>query len=408
VQAGPELVGPYGELVWFKPAPRGQSVTDFREQTYRGRSVLTWWQGIVSAAGVGSGQGEIYDSSYRPVATVRAGNGLHSDLHEFELTRENTALITAYFPVWWQVGKKRRIVLDAVAQEIDIPTGLVLFQWDSLDHVPTSDSHQPAPGVAGHPWDYFHINSIQEDGGGHLIISSRDMWAVYKLSHQTGQIMWALGGKHSSFKMGRNTTFAFQHDARLRAGNTISIFDDGAGPPVVHKESRGLSLRLDIKHMTASVVRQDMHRPKLLAAYEGNVQRLPNGDDLLGWGQQPFVTEFNSHGQMVFDARFVGANSTYRAYRFTWSATPAAAPDAATRTRHGRTTVYASWNGATRVARWRVLAGSAPNALKPVASARKRTFETAIRLTHREAYVAVQPLDSRGRALSTSRAIKAT
>jgi hypothetical protein len=175
---------------------------------------------------------------------------------------------------------------------------------------------------------------------------------------------------------------------------------------VVHKQSRGLSLRLDIKHMTASVVRQDMHRPKLLAAYEGNVQRLPNGDDLLGWGQQPFLTEFNSHGQEVFDARFVGANSSYRAYRDRWSAVPATPPVLATRTRHGTMTVYASWNGATRVASWRVLGGASPTALTAVASAHKRVFETAIRLPHRESYVAVQPLDSHGRVLSTSKTIK--
>ena len=169
----------------------------------------------------GQGVDQIYDSSYRPVATIRAGNGLSADLHEFQLTPQNTALITAYYPVIWNAssvkGSKRQIVLDSVAQEIDIPTGLVLFQWDSLDHVPLTDSFAGRPRRPRTPYDTFHINSIQQDSDGNIVISARNTWTIYKVSHQTGAIIWKLGGKHSSFKMGRNATFAFQHDARMRS-----------------------------------------------------------------------------------------------------------------------------------------------------------------------------------------------
>jgi hypothetical protein len=234
------------------------------------------------------------------------------------------------------------------------------------------------------------------------VISARNTWAVYKVSRETGAVIWRLGGKHSSFKMGRNTTFAFQHDARIHPASEITIFDDGAGPPVVHKQSRGLTLRLDARHMTAALVRQDQHRPPLLAAFEGNMQRQPNGDALVGWGQQPYLTEFNASGRIVFDARFVGPNSSYRAYRFDWHATPARPPDAAVRVKRRITTVYASWNGATQVVRWRILGGPAPTALKPIGGARKRTFETAIRIPRGQRYIAAQALSSNGQVLATS------
>jgi hypothetical protein len=412
VQNGVQIIGPYGGLIWYQNVPHNQTATDFNVQTYQGKKVLTWWQGNVSFAGTGDGVDEIFSSSYQHLATVRAGNGVNSDLHEFTITGQNTALVTAYYPVIWNVpnGKTTtpRIVLDGVVQEIDIPTGLVLFQWDSLDHVPVTASYQGIPKNTGHPWDYFHLNSAQLIGSGDVVISSRDTWAVYEVSHQTGGIVWTLGGKSSSFKMGPNTTFAFQHDARLLSHGLMTVFDDGGGPPDIHKQSRGLTLRLDTSHMTASLVTQDNHSPSVLARFEGSDQLLRNGDSLVGFGSQPWVTEFDSHGKTVFDGRFVDANQTYRAYRYKWTGTPRTRPAIGTRTSNGKTTVYASWNGSTSLARWQVLGGNSASKLSVVASAGKAAFETPIALRHRSTYVAVRALDSRGHVLATSHTVKSS
>jgi hypothetical protein len=412
VQNGPMIVGPYGGLIWFQNVPHNDTATDFNVQTYQGKKVLTWWQGNVSFAGTGDGVDEIYNSSYQHIATVKAANGVNSDLHEFTITGQNTALVTAYYPVIWNVpgakGTTPRIVLDGVVQEIDIPTGLVLFQWDSLDHVPVTASYQPIPKNTGHPWDYFHLNSAQLIGNGDVIISSRDTWAVYDVSHQTGQTAWTLGGKASSFKMGKGASFAFQHDARLVSPTLMTVFDDGGGPPAVHKQSRGLTLRLDTTHMTASLVQQDDHAPPVLSFYEGSDQLLRNGDSLVGYGSQPWVTEFDSHGKTVFDGRFVDANTCYRAYRYQWTGTPTTPPAIGTRTSNGKTTVYASWNGATALARWQVLGGSSASKLSVVASAGKAAFETPIALRRHSTYVAVRALDSRGHVLATSHTVKSS
>ncbi len=407
IQNGPMIIGPFGGLVWYQPVPHNDTATDFNVQSYQGKPVLTWWQGNVSAAGTGDGVDEIYNSSYQHIATVKAGNGVNADLHEFTITGQDTALVTAYYPVLWNASTaKPRIVLDGVVQEIDIPTGLVLFQWDSLDHIPVSASYQTIPKNTGHPWDYFHLNSAQLIGNGNVIISSRDTWSVYNISHQTGAVVWSLGGKSSSFKMGQNTSFAFQHDARLLAGGLMTIFDDGAGPPDVHKQSRGLTLRLDMAHMTAAVVAQDNHSPSVLSRYEGSDQLLRNGDSLVGFGSQPWITEFDSHGKAVFDARFIDANQSYRAYRYAWTGTPWAAPAFGTRTRKGTTTVYASWNGSTQLARWNVLGGSSPSKMRVIASAGKTAFETPIKLRSSQAYLEVQALDASGKVLGKTKPIK--
>jgi hypothetical protein len=372
--------------------------------------VLTWWQGY-SGAGIGAGEDVIEDSSYRQIAVVHAGNGLSADLHEFQLTPQGTAVISAYYPVYWNAasvhGSTRQIVLDSVVQEIDVKTGLVLFQWDSLDHVPLTDSYEAVPQSAGLPLDYFHVNSIQPQRNGDLIISARNTWAAYKVDGRTGRVIWTLGGKRSSFKLGPGVQFAFQHDVRLHAKSDplVTLFDDGAGPPKVHAQSRGITVRLNRSRRTATLVSEQVHSPALAASFEGNVQPLARGDEFVGWGQQPYFTQYDASGRIVFDGRFVGENSSYRAYRFAWSGTPQAPPDIAVSPSGTKLNVYASWNGATQVASWRVLAGAASNQLRPVATTGKQGFETQIEIPA-AGYVAVQALDAHGHLLGTSKVVQ--
>jgi hypothetical protein len=408
VQNGLEILDPRGQLVWFNRVPRGSLASDLQVQSYQGQPVLTWWQGY-SAAGMGIGEDLIFNNSYQEVAVLHAANGLSADLHEFQITPAGTALITAYYPVIWDAsavhGSKHAIIFDSVIQEIDIPTGLVLFQWDSLDHVPLTDSYQPFPREGRkvgslNPYDYFHVNSVQLDGDGTMLVSARNTWTVYKVDHLTGAVVWRLGGKHSSFRMLGSAGFAFQHDIHSQAPGDrfLTLFDDGAGLPAVHRESRGLELILDAKHHTARVFKEWDHSPQLLSLFEGNVQQLPDRDEFVGWGQNPFFTEFDQRGRIVLDGRFVSNTASYRAYRFPWSGTPAAPPAVLATTRGRHTTVYVSWDGATNVSAWRVLAGNSPTTLRPVRTVRKTSFETVIRIRTAPS-LRVVPLDAHGRAL---------
>jgi arylsulfotransferase ASST len=413
VHDGPEIVDPAGHLVWFDPIASGSEANNFRVQEYGGQPVLTWWQGYLDLrSGVGTGHDVIFDSAYHQIATVHAADGLTADLHEFELTPSGTALITAFFPVYWNAtslhGSAHHPVLDAVIQEIDVKTGLLLFQWDSLDHVPLQASYLglPAPSQA---FDYFHVNSVHADPDGSLIASSRNTWAAYKISRQDGHVIWTLGGKHSSFAMGPGASFAFQHDVRVEApaDARVTVFDDGAGPPSVHAQSRALELRLDTTHHTATVAADFTHSPSLLSHYEGGVEPLADGDDFVGWGEQPYFTEFTADGRMVFDARFAQPNTTYRAFRFAWSATPHTRPSVAMSVKGRTSTVYASWNGATNVSAWRVLTGASAKTLGVAGTFPRVTFETQMRVVRRT-YVAVQALDASGRVLGSSATTRAS
>jgi hypothetical protein len=240
-QRGPCILDDHGNVVWFKPLDR--TAIDFRVQRYEGKPVLTWWEGAISQLGVGQGEGVIVDHTYTEIARVRAGNGLSADVHELLLTPKGTALVTIYNSVPRDLslvgGSSSHNTWDSIIQEIDVKTGSVLFEWHSLDHIPFTDSYAPILD----PYDYFHINSIDVDFDGNLIVSARNTSAIYKIDKATGNVMWTLGGRSSTIQMGPRVFFMYQHDARVHPDGTITVFDDGPGPS--SQQARAIRLGVD-------------------------------------------------------------------------------------------------------------------------------------------------------------------
>jgi Arylsulfotransferase (ASST) len=411
-QAGPMIVEPDGALVWFKPLPTHTEATNLQVQEYEGKPVLTWWQGNISEHGFGLGEDVIADQTYTDIAHVRAGNGLQADLHEFQLT----ALITAYEPIYCDLGAlggpEDGAVTDSVFQEVDVRTGLVMYEWTSVDHVGLDESYERASTTSDpFPFDFFHLNSISLAHDGSLLISARNTWTVYDLEPRSGQILWRLGGKHSSFKMGAGTGTAWQHDPRELPDGAISLFDNGASPKE-HSQSRAIVIDVAGAPATATLLDRLTHTPPLLAESQGSVQALANGDWFVGWGQEPYFSEFSPAGAMLFDAHFPAHDESYRAYRFAWTGTPAHSPAFSfTAGAAGQAgTVYASWNGATQVAAWRALAGASPTSLTSVAQAQRSGFETAIAVPAGTAGpdMAVQALGASGQVLGSSATVPET
>ncbi|MFL5943821.1 MAG: arylsulfotransferase family protein [Gaiellaceae bacterium] len=415
VQAGPMIMDNAGQVVWFHPLKLTKGVTDFRVQRYKGKPVLTWWRGRLSNVGVGDGYYVIYDTSYRPVAEVRPGKGLAGDVHEFVLSSHDTALMTIYHRKRVDLtavgGPKSGLIWDGIVQEVDIPTGRVLFEWHSYPGVGVAESYSKPPkeqlGTKKFPYDYIHLNSIHEEPNGNLLISGRNTHTVYEVDRKTGKVLWRLGGKKSNFKLGQGVRFAWQHDARRQHDGTITIFDNGAAPPV-EKFSRVLVIRADEQAKSATLIRSYKHPKNLLAPFEGNAQFLPSAHVFVGWGGWPYITEFDKSGKVLFDVYFGHGKKpgqdadTYRAYRMAWRGEPRTPPDIAV----SGSKVYVSWNGATNVARWRLMSGDSVDGLEAGTTVKKSGFETAIPLGGDPKYVAVQALGANGRVLATSNAAK--
>ncbi len=411
--SGPEIFTESGELVWFDPLGAETAASNLQVQQYDGKPVLTWWQGYIPPQGFGEGEEMIYSSAYTQIGRVHAGNGYKADLHDFHITPQGTALLTVFNPIDCNLssvgGPSGGAVTDSVFQEIDLATGLVRREWHSLDHVGLSDSYSsPESASAEWPYDYFHINSIDQLAGNVTLISARNTWALYELDTTTGQVGLRVGGKHGEVKPVNGAATAFQHDATVLANGTISVFDNGAVPKV-HPQSRAIVVSVNPKTKTDTLLARYEHSRGLSSGSQGNVQALANGDLFVGWGSEPYFSEFSSSGQPLYDAHWHGSYESYRAYRLPWAATPATAPAiAVVPASKGKSplSVYASWNGATEVASWRVLAGPSPSQLAPVASAPKNGFETTIVAPGGEKFLAAQALNGAGAVIGTSPTIK--
>ena len=394
-QGGPLILDDRGRMIWFSPVDE-RGVTDFKVQHYRGKPVLTWWRGK-SKDDKRLGRYSIYDQSYEPIKHIRPGNGLSGDMHEFSITPRGTALMTLSHVT----RVKTRKVLEGAFQEVDIKTGQVLFEWHSIGHVALLESYYRLPRNPGQTYDYFHINTIEVDRDGNYLVSARNTHAIYKINRLSGKVMWRLGGKRSDFELGKGVRFGWQHDVRRQADGTITIFDNAAAPKL-RRQSRGIVLRVDEKRKTAMLLRTYTHRPPITAVDQGNMQKLPNGNYLIGWGHEPYVTEFGPQGKALLDLRFArrGADS-YRAYRFSWVGRPRSRPAIAVE----GDTLYVSWNGATEVKSWQLLGGPEKKKLRPLLDVPTEGFETAIALPQTAAWVAVRALDRLGRSMARSAAV---
>jgi hypothetical protein len=397
---------PQGQLVWVDQTAGGVVGDDLNVQEYDGQRDLTFWQGRVLSLGFGEGEDIVMNSHYQVVARVKAGNGLQADLHEFQIAPHAVAYVTAYNPIRCdlssQGGPHDGVILDATAEAIDIKTGLVRWEWHALGHIRVSESDTSPP--SSRAWDWFHINSIDPEPDGKILVSARNTLAAYQLQGGSGQVLWRLGGLKSSFAMGPGTKTYWQHDGRVLPNGDVTLFDD-ASPPSPELQSRAVTIALDLRSHRARLVSAYTHAdPPLRADSQGNMQTLPGGNTLVGFGGEPQISEFSKGGSLLFDAHLPYDMIFYRAFRHPWSGQPLTPPAAVANLNNvAETIVHMSWNGATGVASWRVLAGKRPGSLAPQATVRAAGFESSTVLAACHQYVAVQALDSAGHLLGTSR-----
>jgi len=399
------IVSTAGKLLWYQR--RKERIYDLKTVTYRGRPHLAYHV----RTGTADGEYELRDSRYRVVKRIKFGRPFRTDLHELQLTDAGTAYIGSFHRLR---VKGTGVVTEYVVREIDVETGRVLFQWRSLKHVPLRDTYLPQPRRG--TWDYFHGNSIEPPvpGDPTVIVSARNTSSVYGIDRATGKLRWTLGGKRDDFDIARGATrFCAQHDARRLADGDVTLFDNGGrgnterGCP--SHAARVMRFRLDHKRKKARLVASLTSRGSggaakpLLPVGFGSASMQAGGNMLVAWGTSGLVTDVRPDGRAQFTLNL--PNASYRAAYSRWVGRLGSRPLLAARRRRGGIDAWASWNGATEIAHWRLLTGADPTRLRPTGGlVRFADLETRLRLSRSPRFVAVQALDARGRELGRSRA----
>ena len=305
-----------GAPIWYSRFPDERR--DFKVQP-------NGWATMMIRDGYGgSGWGYIaLDDNYEYVKTFRATNGYSTDEHEFKVLPDGGYFLicirslTIDMSQYVAGGRKNANVSESCIEEFTANDEMI-FQWRGLDHFDIRDVELDDP--TGSSIRFPHMNAIDLDDDGNIILSSRHISEVTKINRQTGEIIWRLSGAHNQFTFINDELNGFtnQHAARALGNGHYTLFDNGDlhNPPV----SRALEYVLDTVNMTATLVWEFRDKPDKYSHYMGNVQRLPNGNTLINWavGNLPKLTEVRPDCTKVFEMNFANQWESYRVHRCAW------------------------------------------------------------------------------------------
>jgi hypothetical protein len=378
---------------YFKKIPRNANAYDFKKQP---NELLTYFQRV-------TGKFLAMDDTYTVVDSFECGNGYSTDSHELQILDNGHALLMSYDPQTVDMsqivegGDTAATVIGLIIQELDKSKNVV-FQWRSWDHFEITDA-TGTDFTAGRI-DYVHGNAIEPDLDGNILISCRRFDEITKIDRSTGNIIWRLGGKNNDFTFVEDADhpegFSRQHDCRRLDNGHITVFDNGNGHEPPH--SRGVEYELDLDNMTATMVWQYRDDPDAFASFVGDVQRLPNGNTMVGWGgTNPFAAEVQPDGTKVWEISLPQGQFCYRTFRTEWkgvAAAPTAWPD--TTTFPGELHLGFVKFGDDDVDRYYIYRGDSPEPMTKIAE----TPENMIRVTDIEAgemiYFRVTAVDAEG------------
>ncbi|KAF1986580.1 hypothetical protein K402DRAFT_377156 [Aulographum hederae CBS 113979] len=391
-------------LVWM--GPWWGAAYPFMMQEFKGKKYLTFWAGDQMDNGYGRGNYYMLDETYNIAYNLtNVGLSVRGDFHEFQLTRNGTFLCTSYEPITADFSgehpdRKENWILDSIFQEIDVETNDLIFEWRASSIFKLADSFV-YPGEEGQTdgsnpdqaFDFYHINSVTKDDLGNYLVSGRHTHSLSYIDHNTGKVLWNIGGKRNTFKdvtKGAAKNFAWQHHARWVPGRpgVLTLFDNGAtDTETTEPRSRGMRIKVDPIGGTVALEKEFLSQWDITSSSQGSLQTLSNGNSLVGYGSNPVWTEFSESGEILWDVQFgmIGPKElktanvmSYRVYKFDWVGRPTTRP---TIVRAADNMVWMSWNGATEIAQWIMLTSEDTKILRNwtqvTANVTRQGFETS-------------------------------
>ncbi len=259
------------------------------------------------------------DANFQVVDSFYCSYEYATDFHEARLETDGSAWLMAYNTQIIDMsqivpgGKLNAQVTGLIIQKIN-PNKEVVFQWSSWDHIPITDAtHENLQSTS---IDYVHGNAIEPMDDNSILLSSRHLDEITKISTNTGEIIWRLGGKQNQFTFINDTIkFSHQHSINYLGDNHYLLFDNGN----YHTPSfsRAVEYKLEETSMTATKVWEYRNNPNIYSYAMGSVQRLANGNTLIGWGSaSTTISEVNSQGQLLYQLSLPAGQMSYRAFRF--------------------------------------------------------------------------------------------
>ena len=308
-----------------------------------------------------------FDNHYRQIANYTAVNGYSTDDHELQVLPDGSYYLLAMHTEVVDMtrfvsnGSRGASVTEEILQGFSA-AGELIFQWRAWDHFDILDQ-QAFIDLTGTGFDFPHVNAIDIDTDGNLLLSSRSTSEITKINRDNGDIIWRLGGGHSQLTFPNDPLNGprNQHSIRMVGTNHYILFDNGD----LHNpsQSRGVEYAVNTTNLTATVVWQypNPATASIYSTYMGNVQRLTNGNTLINWAvaNLPKLTEVRPDGSKAFEMNWADQWETYRVWRCPWQGS-ALQPYLLVEPAPDNLTLMFNQFGDTNVAFYRIYGGPAP------------------------------------------------
>jgi hypothetical protein len=298
------------------------------------------------------------DQNFHYTKTYTTSNGYQTDGHDLKVladgsyfmlgNRANSVDLSLHVPGASGWASVTETVIQGFTAK-----GELIFQWRAWDNYQLRDQRDYV--------DFPHMNGLDIDEDGNLLVSCRQLSEVTKINRDNGDIIWRLGGAHSDFTFVNDPLngISFQHNISALGHGHYLVFDNGNYH--VPLESRAAEYELDPTSRTATLAWQFRDSPKKFASYLGSAQRLPNGNTLINFvlAKYPKVIEVDAAGARHFELSMAPGSDAYRACRLPWNGV-VEAPYLIAEPQLDNLTLIFNKFGDTNVAYYRIYAGPSP------------------------------------------------
>jgi len=270
------------------------------------------------------------DGDYHPIDTMGCQDCDRFDLHEIRILENGHYLLmgkkfrTVDMSLVIEGGDPEATIEDYLVQEFD-PHGNLVFEWATRPHYEIADLNS-AVDLTISSIDVTNLNAIEVESDTSLLLSMAHQDEITKIDRRTGEVIWRLGGRNNQFKMINSTRpFTRQHDVRRLPNGNITVFDNGTFSDPGY--ARAVEYEIDENAMTVTQVWEFDHDKTVSSSHKGNVQRLPGGNTLIGWGDYqdnpavPAFTEVKPDGSIALEVSFPEHDGSYRVVKYPWKTT---------------------------------------------------------------------------------------
>ncbi|MGB3074001.1 MAG: aryl-sulfate sulfotransferase [Chitinophagales bacterium] len=312
----------------------------------------------------------VLDSNYNLIDSVQCKNGyeLETQGHDVMMYPDGHVFLMAYniqtINMTAYGGISNAKVQGLVIQEQDANRDVV-FEWRSWDHFLFTDANSHTP-LTNATVDYVHCNSVERDFDGNVLISSRNMDELTKINHETGAIIWRMGGENNQFTFVNDNIpqhFSSQHDLRRLPNGHIILFNNGnyLSPLISSAKEYALDEVNKVATLAWYYEHPDVNGFHVYGGATGNAQRLPNGNTIIDWGLIipnvgiPNHTEVDANKNIDWEMTFDSPKQKcYRIHKYEWNPCSKITGYTMNAKKIGQDKATVSWGDATGASNYKV------------------------------------------------------